>query len=208
MSVINKRWLAVFFALGHTVLINPAYSTDRAITKSTESTVDNSLPSSGLDASLDPTTGELSIEGVGISGGNSEFTLSPDVIQSIENLSGISGAEAGTNSADLGTSSSDAIAICLSEPCLPGAEGTTAISLQKLAKILEEDLQNSLDNLAKLEENQNLADSQPRRFSRRRTICDCGNSFVRARAEVEEKAKQYQKIIDLADQLNPQNNKW
>ena len=142
-------------------------------------------------------------------GGNAGFTLSPEIIQAANEASiNNSGNQSATNGSSLETGNSDALIICSTNDCGSGDGEAQGISLQKLAKILEEDLQNSLNNLAELEQQQDLADAKPRRFSRRRIECDCGDSLVRAREEVKEKTAQYQEIIDLADQLNPQNNKW
>ncbi len=183
-----------------------------------DSPVDNAVPGTNIPGAsvdsngniiLDPESLGANGDNTNGTGGNAGFTLSPEIIQAINEAAIISsGNQSGTNGSSLETGNSDAIAICLSDPCIPAAEGTKGITLQELAKLLEEDLQNSLGNLAELEQQQDLADAKPRRFSRRRTVCDCGNSLVRAREEVKEKTAQYQEIIDLADQLNPQNNKW
>lgn len=173
-----------------------------------QSPVDNSVPVTGFSGNLDSDTGTLSVEGLGRDG---EVVLSPDVIQSIDDISGVTAIDntTATGADSLDTASSDTVTICYSEPCVPSGESTKAVTLGELAKLLEDDLQSSLTRLAEAEKQQQIAESQPRRFTRRRSVdCNCGNSVAEARQEVESKLAQSQKFLELMKRLNPQNSKW
>lgn len=104
----------------------------------------------------------------------------------------------------LGSDSANAITICFSDPCIPSGESTQAITLNKLAELIEDDLQQSLNELAAAEK---ISDNQPRRFVRRRST-DCINPAIQAREVVQTKLEESRQFIEQIEQLNPENNIW
>ena len=177
---------------------------DTSSVRTTDSLVDTSVPSSAITGFLDSDTGVFTVRGLG--GSSSEIVLSPDVIQAIQNLTGFTGTITG-DANTLGSDSSNAITICLSNPCLPSGEGTRAISLNELAELIENDLQNSLQELAAAEASEQRANNQPRKFVRRRAS-NCISPAIQARKTAEQKLAESQKFVQQIEQLNPENNIW
>jgi hypothetical protein len=185
----NKWFTAslVISLIGEIALINPAYSgPDPSITNPVgQSPVDNSVSTPGINGLLNPNTGTFNVDGLG--NGVSGITLSPDVIQSFLEATGVN--------------SSDMITICLSDPCVGGGEGTS-MTLKDLAKLMQEDLQKSLDDLAAAEANQ-----EPRRFARRRST-DCAMTAAQLREIVQSKLEASQKFAEQVKKLGPNNSIW
>lgn len=215
MSKVNK-WLVtslIVFA-GEIMTINPsnaqaAFDHDTTSVPTTQSLVDTSVPTNSINGTIDPDTGAFTVEGLGVGAGN-EITIPPDVIQSLNDLGGDSGVGNNTNTITgdvntLGSDSSNAITICFSNPCVPSGESTKAITLNELANLIEDDLQQSLNDLAIAEE---IGDEeQPRRFVRRRSS-NCINPAIQARETVQTKLEESQQFIEQVEQLNPDNNIW
>ncbi|VEP12226.1 conserved exported hypothetical protein [Hyella patelloides LEGE 07179] len=208
MFTSNKWFLAgLVIIAGEIAAINPSnangFNHDTTSIPTNQSLVDTSVPSNGINGSLDSDTGVLTVEGLG-----STITLSPDIIQSIQDISGVSGGETITGNADtLSSDSSNTVTICFSDPCVPSGEGTRAISLNDLAELIENDLQNSLNELAAAEAVEQRASNQPRKFVRRRSA-NCVNPAIQARQTVEKKLEESQKFVEQVDQLNPENSIW
>jgi hypothetical protein len=143
-----------------------------------------------------------------LGGTGNEVTFSPDVIQSIEDITGVSGTNSNNTAANpLNPDSSETITICLAEPCVPAGESTKAISLNDLAKLMEDDLQSSLNDLAATETLEKRATDQPRRFVRRKPA-NCVNPAIQVRAELENKLAESRKFVEQVEKLNPENNVW
>lgn len=218
MSKVNK-WLVtslVVFA-GEIMTINPshaqaAFDHDTTSVPTTQSLVDTSVPTNSINGTIDPDTGAFTVEGLGVGAGN-EITIPPDVIQSLNDLGGDgigNNTDSNTNiiTGDvntLGSDGSNAITICFSNPCVPSGESTRAVTLNELAELIEDDLQQSLNDLAIAEE---IGDEeQPRRFVRRRSS-NCINPAIQARETVQTKLEESQQFIEQVEQLNPDNNIW
>ena len=201
MLTVNKWFVAslVIFA-GEIANINPgnaqaAFDHDTTSVPTTQSLVDTGVPANSINGSIDPDTGAFTIEGLG--GGAGEITIPSDIIQSLNDLIG-----SGNNT--LGSDGSNAITICFSDPCIPSGESSKAITLNELADLIEDNLQQSLNDLAAAE---NLDDNQPRRFVRRRSS-DCINPAIQAREVVQAKLEESRQFIEQIEQLNPDNNIW
>lgn len=205
--LINKWFVAslVIFA-GEIATINPsnaqaAFDHDTTSVPTTQSLVDTGVPTNSVNGFIDPDTGAFTIEGLG--GGAGEITIPSDVIQSLNDLSS-SGNNTITGDANtLGSDSSDTITICFSDPCIPSGESTKAVTLNELADLIEDDLQQSLNDLAAAEN----IDEQPRRFVRRRSS-NCINPAIQAREIVQTKLEESRQFIEQIEQLNPENNIW
>jgi hypothetical protein len=201
MSTINKWFVAslVIFA-GEIATINPgnaqaAFDHDTTSVPTTQSLVDTGVPANSINGFINPNTGAFTIEGLG--GGAGEITIPSDVIQSLNDLIGSGGNI-------LGADSSNTITICFSDPCIPSGESSKAITVNELADLIEDDLQQSLNDLAAAED---LDDNQPRRFVRRRSS-DCINPAIQAREVVQAKLEESRQFIEQIEQLNPDNNIW
>ena len=209
----TKKWLlAGLVVIAGKIIVVPATEAQSAFDHDTssiptnQSMVDTDVPGGSITGFLDPNTGVFTVRGLG--GSNSEIVLSPDVVQAIQNLTGLTGTGTITGDANtLGSDSSNAITICLSDPCLPSGEGTRAISLNELAELIESDLQNSLQELAAAEALEQRASDRPRKFVRRRSS-NCINPAIQAREIVEQKLAESQKFVQQIEQINPENNIW
>lgn len=212
MSTLNKWFVAGLVILaGETIAITKsnaqaAFDHDTTSVPTTQSLVDTSVPTNSLNGTIDPDTGAFTVEGLG-AGAGSEITIPPDVIQSLNDLGG--GGTAGNNtiSGDVSAGSADSsntITVCFSNPCVPSGESTQAITLNELANLIEDDLQQSLNELAAAEE---IDDEQPRRFVRRRSS-NCINPAIQAREDVQTKLEESQQFIEQVERLNPDNNIW
>ena len=202
----RNKWLlaSLIVVMGEIVTISPSNAGyDHSMTSTTHSTVDYSVPASFVDGSFDPETGNFTVEGLG-----NAITLSPDIIRAIENAAGVSRNNTITRDFDtINPDSSNTITICFSDPCIPSGESTKAISLNELAELIGEDLQNSLDNLIAAESAEQIAKNQPRRFVRRRSD-DCVNPAIQAREDYSRRFKASQQFIEQMEQLNPEKNIW
>lgn len=190
MFILNKWLLAgLVVVAGEMISIAPsmAQSHDTSSGTTTHSPVHNGVPNTGINGLLDPDTGVLTVEGLG-----NGITLSPDIIKTFWEARGID-----PSSVD----GADTITVCLSDPCLSSGEGTS-ISLKDLAKLMEEDLQKSLKDLAEAETNK-----EPRRFARRRST-DCAISAVQLRNTVKTKLEASQKFVEQVEKISPDNNVW
>lgn len=188
MFILNKWLLAgLVVVAGEMISIAPSmannpFNHDTSSIPTNHSPVHNGVPGNGINGLLDPDTGVLTIEGLG-----NGITLSPDIIRAFLD--------------SLGIDSSEVVSICLSDPCLSSGEGTS-ISLKDLAKLMEEDLQKSLDDLAEAE-----ANKEPRRFARRRST-DCAISAVQLREIVKTKLATSQKFVQQVEKISPDNSVW
>ena len=211
MLTVNKWFVSslVIFA-GQIITINPGnaqatFNHDTTSVPTNQSLVDTSVPTNSINGTIDPDTGAFNVEGLGV-GGN-EITIPPDVIQSLNDLGSGAGNNTNTITGDvntLGSDGSNAITICFSNPCVPSGESSKAITLNELANLIEDDLQQSLNELAAAEE---IGDNQPRRFVRRRSS-DCINPAIQARETVQTKLEESRQFIEQIEQLNPDNNIW
>ena len=211
MLTVNKWFVSslVIFA-GQIITINPGnaqatFNHDTTSVPTNQSLVDTSVPTNSINGTIDPDTGAFNVEGLGV-GGN-EITIPPDVIQSLNDLGSGAGNNTNTITGDvntLGSDGSNAITICFSNPCVPSGESSKAITLNELANLIEDDLQQSLNELAAAEE---IGDEQPRRFVRRRSS-DCINPAIQARETVQTKLEESRQFIEQIEQLNPDNNIW
>ena len=211
MLTVNKWFVSslVIFA-GQIITINPGnaqatFNHDTTSVPTNQSLVDTSVPTNSINGTIDPDTGAFNVEGLGV-GGN-EITIPPDVIQSLNDLGSGAGNNTNTITGDvntLGSDGSNAITICFSNPCVPSGESSKAITLNELANLIEDDLQQSLNELAAAEE---IGDEQPRRFVRRRSS-DCINPAIQARETVQTKLEESRQFIEKIEQLNPDNNIW
>lgn len=220
MSKVNK-WLVTSLLVfaGEIMTINPsnaqaAFDHDTTSVPTTQSLVDTGVPTNSINGTIDPDTGAFTIEGLGVGAGN-EITIPPDVIQSLNDLGGDGiGNNTNTNTNTitgdvntLGSDGSNAITICFSNPCVPSGESTKAVTLNELADLIEDDLQQSLNELAAAEAAEEIGDNQPRRFVRRRSS-NCINPAIQARETVQTKLEESQQFIEQIEQLNPDNNIW
>jgi hypothetical protein len=192
MFTFNKyKWLLASLVViaGEITTITPSmaqspFNHDTSSIPTNDSPVHNSVPNNGINGNLDSSTGKFTINGL-----DNGFTISPDIIQAFLKAQGID------------PSSSNTLTVCLSDPCLGSGEGTS-ISLNDLAKLMEEDLQKSFKDLAAAE-----ADREPRRFARRRST-DCGITATQLREIVQSKLEASQKFAEQVKKLSPNNNVW
>ncbi|MDJ0531172.1 MAG: hypothetical protein QNJ70_01540 [Xenococcaceae cyanobacterium MO_207.B15] len=170
-------------------------------------------------------------------GATGDFGISPEVVNLIPNVSlndsfgnnnttsgdGSSGAlgtidnsTTGVGTNDNSTTGQDGvlnevnsseIVICASAPCLPSEDGGKAITLNDLAKLIEEDLSRSLNDLAAAESLEQVVANQPRRIVRRSSN-NCISPAVEARREVTTKLEQYRDFVEQMEKLKPDNSIW
>ncbi|MGL6344295.1 MAG: hypothetical protein ACRC80_34760 [Waterburya sp.] len=101
---------------------------------------------------------------------------------------------------------------CSTKNCL-AANGNQPkqITLNDLAKLLADNLNDSLDNLAAAEKSGQLANAAPRRIARRGTLSDlrtCPNPAIEAREIVEKQLDESQKFIQQVNHIETQKNIW
>ncbi|MGL5940604.1 MAG: hypothetical protein ACRC2S_09490 [Waterburya sp.] len=85
------------------------------------------------------------------------------------------------------------------------------VTLNDLAKLLADNLNNSLDNLAAAEKSGQVADAAPRRIARRGTLSDlrtCPNPAIEAREKLENQLSQSKKFIEQVNQIELEKNIW
>ena len=178
---------------------------DTSITNVKQSPAHASGANPGTDANFDSETGTFSVDGLG-----EGLALSPDVIQVLESSQGTASGSATGESGSGDSSSGD------SGSGESGSGGVlNNISINDLAKLVQTDLQESMDSLVDAES----VEKQPRRFTRRRSNQDCNSSCVvgangesqsveQLQAEVAQKTADAQKFVQQINQLDPENNIW
>jgi len=188
---------------------------DTSIVNVQQSTVDAAGANPGTSANFDSETGTFSVDGLG-----EGLALSPDVIQSLESLQGTAN---GSNPGGLSTGDSSSGGSGTGESGSGDSgsgDSNTAgvlnnISVNDLAKLVQTDLEDSMDSLVAAES----AERQPRRFARRRSSQDCNSSCVvgangesqsveQLQAEVAQKTAEAEKFVQQINQLDPENNIW
>lgn len=88
---------------------------------------------------------------------------------------------------------------------------TTELTLNEVAEALQKNLQQSLDNLAAAEDKAKLADSGPRRITRRSSEAEareCVDPVYEARQMAERQLKETKKFIQQVNQIEPEKNLW
>ncbi|MGF1591149.1 MAG: hypothetical protein ACFCU7_18250 [Pleurocapsa sp.] len=89
---------------------------------------------------------------------------------------------------------------------------TTEVTLNQISEALQKNLQQSLDNLAAAEDQTMLADSGPRRITRRSAseaeARECVNPVYEARQMAERQLKETKKFIEQVNQIEPDKNLW
>ncbi|HEY9770398.1 MAG TPA: hypothetical protein V6C71_18225 [Coleofasciculaceae cyanobacterium] len=88
---------------------------------------------------------------------------------------------------------------------------TTEVSLNEVAEALQKNLQQSLDNLAAVENEYKLADSGPRRIARRSSepeARECINPVYEARQMAKRQLEETKKFIEQVNQIEPEQNLW
>lgn len=194
MFTLNKWLLAGLVVIaGEIITMAPgmtqAFNHDTTSIPTNQSLVDNGVSTPGINGLLNPITGEFSTQGLGFGNG---ITISPDIIQAFMEANGIEA---------FGADGSDTVAVCLSDPCVGSGEGTS-ISLNDLAKLMQEDIEKSLSDLAEAEANQ-----EPRRFARRRST-DCANTTAQLRKTIEDKLEASQRFVEQLKKMSPENSAW
>ena len=200
----------------------PAPIHDTSIINTKQSLVDAAGANPSVTGNFDSETGTFSVEGLGE--GTNNITLSPDVIQALETSQGTASGSS-TNGSNTGESvtggsgssdsgSGDSSSADSSSGGSGGSSLPSNITVNDLAKLIQTDLQESVDNLVAAES----IDNQPRRFSRRRSAnqnCNCvigangeRKSFAQLQDEVELKTKQAENFVREITKLDPQNNIW
>lgn len=216
MFTIKKKLLLslAVIAVGEMTLGNSARAyPDNGIVRVNNSLV--SQPGSNNNGSLNTESGNLNAEGIGGS-----ITIPPDILQAISNLEGVNNINQATGrntvsegdpiSAGIdgvGADSSNTVTICFSDPCVPSGEGTKAITLNELAELIENDLQQSLEAVAAAEALEQEVADKPRKFVRRRAT-DCISPAVQARETFNRKFQQSQEFLEQIKQLDPNNSVW
>lgn len=85
------------------------------------------------------------------------------------------------------------------------------VTLNDLAKLLADNLNDSLDNLAAAEKSGQVANAAPRRIARRGTLSDlrtCPNPAIEAREIVEKQLSESKKFIEQVNQIELEKNIW
>ena len=185
---------------------------DTSIVPVTQSLVDAAGANPGATANFDSETGAFSVDGLG-----EGLALSPDVIQSLESLQGAAnGSSPGDlGSGDLGSGDSG------SGDSGSGNSGSGGvlnnISVNDLAKLVQTDLQDSMDNLVAAESAEQQQQQEPRRFARRRSNCNSScvvgtdgepQNIAQLEAEVAQKTAEAEKFVQQLNQLDPENSIW
>ena len=114
-------------------------------------------------------------------------------------------------SAALGGYDSFEITICSSNPCTPKDDTGVAITLNDLAKLIEEDLNQSFNDLVAAEQLERELAEQPRRIIKRtprRDSTACVSPALEARREFQEKLQNSQDFVEQMQKLKPENNGW
>lgn len=162
-------------------------------TSAPTTTVDtgNSASGSGAARTLQYNSATGTVSGGGLS--------SPIFLGFGYSFGGASGTGSGTDS---GTDSGSASAT--------GDNQTTELTLNELAEALQKNLQQSLDNLAAAEDKAQLADSGPRRITRRSSAeaRECINPVYEARQMAERQLEETKKFIEQVNQIEPDKNLW
>ena len=197
----------------------PVLIHDTSIVNVKESPVGASGANPGTDANFDAETGSFSVDGLG-----ENLALSPDVIQVLETQGAANGSATGNSgsgdsgsgdsgSGDSGSGDSGSGDSGSEDSGSVGALNN--ISINDLAKLVQADLQESMDSLVAAES----VEKQPRRFARRRSSQNCSSSCVvgangepqsveQLQAEVAQKTAEAKKFVQQINQLDPENNIW
>ncbi len=152
------------------------------------------------------TTNSVSINGV-------DVALSPDVAQAIATQQGTTGdsVTGGSTTGESATGESSAGDSSSGNSSTGGVSNT--VSFNDLATLIQNDLQESVDNLVAAESVEN----QTRRFARRRssTNCNCAvgsdgkpKTVAQLQDEVDKKTAEAQKFVQQVNSLDPENNIW
>lgn len=99
----------------------------------------------------------------------------------------------------------------LSDEGLSAEDASRKITLNDVARLLEDDLDESLEQLAAAEEAVEAADKKPRRIARRSNLeenRECINPAVQVRENFNTKLKQSRRFIEQINQINPENGLW
>ena len=215
MFAFNKKLLIglAIVAIGEIAMGKPGYAyPDNGIIRTT-----NSISQPQNNSSSNVTTGTDSLNAEGVS---NEVTIPADVLQLIGNLDGVTSGEGVTQrsatsegdplSGETGIADaegSDSVTICFVDPCVPSGESTKAITLDELARLIERDLQQSLDDVAAAEALEQELQDRPRKFVRRRST-SCISPAIQARETYNRKLEQSQQFLEQMEQLNPNNSLW
>ncbi len=87
----------------------------------------------------------------------------------------------------------------------------TEVTLNEVAEALQKNLQQSLDNVAAVENEAKLADSGPRRITRRSSEAEareCVDPVYEARQMAERQLQETKKFIQQINQIEPEQNLW
>ncbi len=190
---------------------------DTSIVPVTQSLVDAAGANPGATANFDSETGAFNVDGLG-----EGLALSPDVIQSLESLQG---AANGSSPGDLG--SGDLGSGDLGSGDLGSGDSGSGnsgsggvlnnISVNDLAKLVQTDLQDSMDSLVAAESAEQQQQQEPRRFARRRSDCNSScvvgtdgepQNIAQLEAEVAQKTAEAEKFVQQLNQLDPENSIW
>ena len=136
-----------------------------------------------------------------------EFGLSQEVIDLIPRIS-LNEALSPDGSTNELSGESETITICLGNPCLPDEDGGKAITLNDLAKLIEDDLNQSLSDLRAAEELERQAAYKPRRIARRRSSNACISPVGEARREFITKLQQSGEFAKKIEPLKLENYGW
>ena len=225
MFAFNKKLLIGFaiLAIGEIGFKNPSYADpDGGIIRVNNTPAAQSSVNSGGDFGGGSET--FNAEGVGSGGG---VTIPADVLQLIGNIDGVTNVSGGVTGGEgvtqgdatsggdplsgdtsaLGTESSETVTICFTDPCTPSGESTKAITLDELARLIEEDLQQSLSDVAAAEALEQELQDRPRKFVRRRST-SCISPTIQARETYSRKLEQSRQFLEQLEQLNPNNSIW
>ncbi len=170
--------------------------------------VNGSDSGGNLNGQFDPTTQDFIVNP--LLGGDG-FSLSSDVFNSILSTGGTGGIRRGTGNDDGGSGvlggndetregdSSSEVTICPSLPCDPKNDTGTAITLNDLAKLIEQDLKQKWNDLAAAEQleqelkNQRIIKRNPPESNA------CESPALKARRDLDEALKNAQDFADYAE---------
>ncbi len=130
--------------------------------------------------------------------------LNPDGTNNDASRSTILGTD---NSTEQG-GESETITICLGNPCLPEEDGGKAITLNQWAKLIEDYLNQSRNDLIAAEELEREIAYKPRRIGRRRSLNTCVSPVEEARSKFITRLEQSRKFAEYLELLNPEKFAW
>lgn len=165
-------------------------------------------------------------EGFGLNSSTGELGIPPNVFDAISRGTAPGSVRRSTNTGDgsgspsLGTQDDNQtgnapkVTICASDPCVP-ADGTdSAITLNDLAKLIEDDLSQSYEDLLAAEKLERELAERPRRVIKRRSsnscaaCMTCANPVEEARQEFTRKLENSRQFIETTEQLRPESSIW